>query len=64
MKPSPPAIQKKPLAGECQHKWVNQDSPYAAAQLCELCKLFRYKTGTTADWEYRAPIPIGRFVGE
>jgi hypothetical protein len=64
MEPNPPAVQKKPLAGECQHKWVNQESPYAAAQLCELCKLFRYKTGTTADWEYRAPIPIGRLVDE
>jgi len=64
MKTDPPQAQKKPLAGACPHKWLNRKSPYAAAQLCELCKLFRYKTGATADWEYRAPIPIGRLVDE
>jgi len=50
----------KPLAGSCQHKWQNQKSPYIVAQVCEVCKLFRYKAGLTSDWEYRAPIPMGR----
>jgi hypothetical protein len=50
----------KPLAGSCQHKWQNQESPFVLSQLCALCKLFRYKASLTADWEYRAPIPIGR----
>jgi hypothetical protein len=48
----------KPLAGDCHHEWVNQKSPYAVAQFCKLCKLYRYKIGRTADWEYRAPIPV------
>jgi hypothetical protein len=48
----------KPAAGSCQHKWQNQESPYILAQVCALCKLFRYKASLTADWEYRAPIPI------
>ena len=30
------------------------------AQVCELCRLFRYKAALTADWEYRAPIPIAQ----
>ena len=50
----------KPLAGSCHHQWVNQKSPYAVAQLCKVCKLYRYKTGGTADWEYRAPIPVAQ----
>ena len=52
----------KPLAGSCQHNWQNQKSPYLLAQVCEVCRLFRYKVGLTADWEYRAPIPIARVV--
>ena len=52
----------KPLAGSCQHKWQNQKSPYIFAQLCEVCKLFRYKAGPTADWEYRAPIPMAQIA--
>jgi hypothetical protein len=51
--------QKKPLAGDCYHAWQNQESPYVIAQVCEYCKLYRYKSGNTADWEYRAPIPFG-----
>jgi hypothetical protein len=50
---------KKPLAGACHHQWQNQEGPYVVAQLCEVCKLFRYKSNATADWEYRAPIPVG-----
>ncbi len=49
---------EKPLAGYCQHAWQPQESPYAIAQLCKYCKLFRYKATQTADWEYRAPIPF------
>jgi len=52
--------QKKPLAGACHHKWQDQDGPYVVAQVCALCKLYRYKSSVTADWEYRAPIPFGR----
>jgi hypothetical protein len=51
----------KPAAGSCQHKWQNQESPYILAQVCALCRLFRYKASLTADWEYRAPIPIAQF---
>ena len=54
----------KPLAGSCQHKWQDQESSYIVAQVCALCKLFRYKAGLTADWEYRAPIPMGHFPPE
>jgi hypothetical protein len=54
----------KPLAGSCAHQWQNQESPYILAQVCALCKLFRYKAGLTADWEYRAPIPIGQLPPE
>jgi hypothetical protein len=50
--------QSRPLAGACRHQWQNQESPYVVAQLCPICKLFRYKTSITADWEYRAPIPF------
>ncbi len=57
-----PAINK-PLAGTCQHRWRKLESPFFQAQLCELCKLYRYKASQSADWEYRAPIPrvpVGR----
>jgi hypothetical protein len=57
-----PAV--KPLAGSCQHQWQNQESPFILTQLCALCRLLRYKPGLTADWEYRAPIPIGRVAQE
>ncbi|MGA2983374.1 MAG: hypothetical protein ABSG32_06140 [Terriglobia bacterium] len=56
--------QKKPLAGACPHQWQNQKGPYVVAQLCALCKLYRYKSSATADWEYRAPIPFGRVPAE
>ena len=55
---------QKPLAGTCQHQWQKQPGPYAFAQVCAVCKLFRYKSSRTADWEYRAPIPIGRMARE
>ena len=55
---------EKPLAGACAHEWAPARSPYAVAEVCRLCKLFRYKAGATADWEYRAPIPIPRVRGE
>ncbi len=54
---------EKPLAGACAHEWEQAQSPYAVAEVCRLCKLFRYKAGATADWEYRAPIPIARVRG-
>ncbi len=63
-KPVPPEQGTKPLAGTCHHQWVNQESPFVAAQLCRLCRLFRYKSAATADWEYRAPIPVGRIPNE
>ena len=47
----------KPLAGTCQHRWQKLESPYFRAELCENCKLYRYKAAQSADWEYRAPIP-------
>lgn len=56
--------QTKPMAGTCQHQWQNQESPYVVAQLCTICKLLRYKASLTADWEYRAPIPMGRLAPE
>ncbi len=56
--------RNKPLAGACHHQWLNQQSPYVVAEVCQLCKLYRYKSSTTADWEYRAPIPIGRALVE
>jgi hypothetical protein len=34
------------------------------SQVCALCRLFRYKAGLTADWEYRAPIPIAHIPPE
>ena len=55
-----PPEPTKPLAGACHHEWQNQDAPYVRAQICPLCRLFRYKSSTTADWEYRAPIPFSR----
>jgi hypothetical protein len=57
-------VAVKPPAGSCQHKWQNQESPYMLAQVCSVCRLFRYKAGLTADWEYRAPIPIGQLPSE
>jgi hypothetical protein len=54
----------KPLAGSCAHQWQNQKGPYILAQVCVLCRLFRYKAALTADWEYRAPIPIGQLPPE
>ncbi len=56
--------QKKPFAGSCHHQWRDQESPYVVAQVCEVCKLYRYKSSATADWEYRAPIPFGRLRGQ
>jgi len=56
--------ESKPLAGHCHHAWQHQESPYAVAQLCKYCKLFRYKASLTADWEYRAPIPFGKVEPE
>ena len=56
--------ESKPLAGSCQHSWENQETPYFIAQLCRFCKLLRYKSGLTADWEYRAPIPFAQSAGE
>ena len=53
-----PESVSKPLAGTCLHNWQAQATPYAVAQVCALCKLFRYKASSTADWEYRAPIPV------
>ena len=53
-----PQTNSKPLAGTCLHEWQDQESPYAVAELCAICKLFRYKPRSTADWEYRAPIPV------
>jgi hypothetical protein len=54
------AREEKPQAGNCKHEWQNQEGPFLVAQVCQLCKLFRYKTGLTADWEYRAPIPVAQ----
>ena len=47
----------KPLAGTCQHRWQKLESPFFQSQVCENCKLYRYKAAQSADWEYRAPIP-------
>jgi hypothetical protein len=46
----------KPLAGNCQHRWTDQDSPFLVSQVCEFCKLYRYRVALVSDWEYRAPI--------
>ena len=54
------AEEDRPLAGHCHHAWQAQESPFLIAQLCQICKLFRYKTSLTADWEYRAPIPVAQ----
>jgi hypothetical protein len=51
---------EKPLAGACVHEWVKTESRFSIAEVCNLCKLLRYKAGATADWEYRAPIRIAR----
>ena len=58
------ASEVKPSAGSCLHQWQNQKTPYVLAQVCALCKLFRYKAALTADWEYRAPIPVGHIPAE
>jgi hypothetical protein len=47
----------KPQAGNCEHKWLDQESKFLVAQVCELCRLYRYKVAPVSDWEYRAPIP-------
>ncbi len=65
MKPEPPPEgEQKPLAGTCAHVWQDQKSQYLVAQVCKLCKLYRYKTSPTADWEYRAPIPFAKIARE
>jgi hypothetical protein len=51
----------KPLAGKCEHQWLDQESPFLVAQLCEICRLYRYKVAPISDWEYRAPIPKATF---
>ncbi|HET9177952.1 MAG TPA: hypothetical protein VFQ24_06300 [Terriglobia bacterium] len=51
----------KPLAGTCEHQWLEQESPFLVAQLCKLCRLYRYKVAPISDWEYRAPIPRSTF---
>ncbi len=56
IKDSPKIV--KPLAGNCEHQWLDQESPYLVAQLCKLCRLYRYKVAPISDWEYRAPIPL------
>jgi hypothetical protein len=56
--------ESRPLAGHCQHQWKQQQGPYVVAEVCALCKLYRYKASLTADWEYRAPIPIGHLTAE
>ena len=47
----------KPLAGSCEHQWLEQESPFLVSKLCKLCRLYRYKVAPISDWEYRAPIP-------
>ena len=47
----------KPLAGNCKHRWEDQESAFLVAQVCNFCKLYRYKPAIISDWEYRAPIP-------
>ncbi len=47
----------KPLAGSCKHRWTDQESVFLVAQVCEFCRLYRYKVAPISDWEYRAPIP-------
>ncbi len=51
----------KPLAGSCDHEWLEQEGPFLVAQLCKLCRLYRYKVAPISDWEYRAPIPRSTF---
>ncbi len=55
---------EKPLAGSCAHEWLATEGPYKIAEVCALCRLFRYKAAATADWEYRAPIPLPRIKKE
>jgi len=54
----------KPVAGYCHHQWQDQESPCILAQVCALCRLFRYKAALTADWEYRAPIPMAQLPSD
>ncbi len=54
----PPGAEQRPLAGHCAHIWLNQKGQRLVEQVCKLCKLYRYKASLTADWEYRAPIPL------
>ncbi len=61
---SPPDGEPKPLAGHCAHVWHDQESHYLVEQICQLCKLYRYKSSATADWEYRAPIPFAKSATE
>lgn len=49
--------QVKPLAGNCHHRWIDQESRFLISQVCEFCKLYRYRVALVSDWEYRAPIP-------
>lgn len=58
-----PPTPAKPLAGSCYHQWQSQPSQYVVAEVCALCKLYRYKASPTSDWEYRAPIPFPRSAG-
>lgn len=51
------SLPAKSLAGTCHHRWQKVDAPYETAQVCEKCKLYRYRVARGADWEYRAPIP-------
>jgi hypothetical protein len=61
---STPPLDEKPLAGSCHHQWVDQETGYVVAQVCALCRLFRYKASATADWEYRAPIPFANLLDQ
>jgi hypothetical protein len=54
---SDPPQTVKPLAGSCEHRWLDQESAFLVAQVCELCRLYRYRVAPVSDWEYRAPIP-------
>ena len=38
----------KPLAGTCHHHWQKVDAPFYRAQVCEYCKLYRYKAARAA----------------
>ncbi len=51
-----PEGAEKPLAGNCHHRWRKQKSAFLISEVCDFCKLLRYKAAATSDWEYRAPI--------